>query len=87
MFVQYLVALAVAEACRAPGVLGAEGERVRIKWPNDIYVVARDGEKKKVGGILVNTSFGAGKVEIVIGVSFLFPIHAHGFADLDLTNI
>ncbi|KAI0705531.1 hypothetical protein C8Q76DRAFT_771266 [Earliella scabrosa] len=67
VFVQYLVALAVAEACRAPGVLGAEGERVRIKWPNDIYVVARDGEKKKVGGILVNTSFGAGKVEIVIG--------------------
>ena len=44
--------------------VGAEGERVRIKWPNDIYVVARDGEKKKVGGILVNTSFGAGKVEI-----------------------
>ncbi|OSC96489.1 class II aaRS and biotin synthetase [Trametes coccinea BRFM310] len=68
VFVQYLFALAVAEACRDPAVLGAEGARVRIKWPNDIYAeMPGTGERKKVGGILVNTSFGAGNVELVIG--------------------
>ncbi|RPD68132.1 hypothetical protein L226DRAFT_473904 [Lentinus tigrinus ALCF2SS1-7] len=69
VFVQYLFALAVAEACRSEQVLAAEGARVRIKWPNDIYAIARDGEKKKIGGILVNTSFGSGKVELVVGAS------------------
>ncbi|KAM5531359.1 hypothetical protein V8D89_014952, partial [Ganoderma adspersum] len=68
VFIQYLFALAVAEACRADRVLGDEaGSRVRIKWPNDIYGITHDGERKKLGGILVNTSFGAGKVEVVIG--------------------
>ncbi|KAH9886221.1 class II aaRS and biotin synthetase [Cubamyces lactineus] len=68
VFVQYLVALAVAEACRDPAVLGEVGARVRIKWPNDIYVeMPGTGEKKKIGGILVNTSFGTGNVELVIG--------------------
>ncbi|KAI9056285.1 class II aaRS and biotin synthetase [Trametes sanguinea] len=68
VFVQYLFALAVAEACRDPAVLGAEGARVRIKWPNDIYAeMPGTGERKKVGGILVNTSFGAGNVELVVG--------------------
>ncbi|KAI0330018.1 class II aaRS and biotin synthetase [Cubamyces sp. BRFM 1775] len=68
VFVQYLVALAVAEACRDRAVLGEEGARVRIKWPNDIYVeMPGTGEKKKIGGILVNTSFGTGNVELVIG--------------------
>ncbi|TFK89347.1 class II aaRS and biotin synthetase [Polyporus arcularius HHB13444] len=67
VFVQYIFALAVAEACRSEQALGAEGERVRIKWPNDLYAITRDGEKKKIGGILVNTSFGAGQVELVVG--------------------
>ncbi|KAI0654143.1 class II aaRS and biotin synthetase [Cubamyces menziesii] len=68
VFVQYLVALAVAEACRDRAVLGEVGARVRIKWPNDIYVeMPGTGEKKKIGGILVNTSFGTGNVELVIG--------------------
>ena len=74
VFVQYLFALAVAEACRSEQVLGSEGSRVRIKWPNDIYAIARNGEKKKIGGILVNTSFGSGKVELVIGASSSQPI-------------
>ncbi|EJF61872.1 hypothetical protein DICSQDRAFT_136396 [Dichomitus squalens LYAD-421 SS1] len=70
VFVQYLFALAVAEACRTDGVLGEEaGSRVRIKWPNDLYAITPDGERKKIGGILVNTSFGAGKVELVVGAS------------------
>ncbi|KAI0364526.1 class II aaRS and biotin synthetase [Pilatotrama ljubarskyi] len=73
VFVQYLFALAVAEACRDSAVLGPhDGGRVRIKWPNDIYAEmpgTAGGEKsaKKIGGILVNTSFGAGKIELVIG--------------------
>jgi biotin--protein ligase len=67
--VQYLFALAVVEACRDKSVLGDAAGPVRLKWPNDIYAVLGDGEgsKKKIGGILVNTSFASGKVDIVIG--------------------
>jgi biotin---protein ligase len=71
VFVQYLFGLAVAEACRSKAVLGELGDRVRLKWPNDLYVVTGDtlepAKTKKIGGILVNTSFSAGQVEIVIG--------------------
>ncbi|KAL0946048.1 hypothetical protein HGRIS_012321 [Hohenbuehelia grisea] len=69
VFVQYLFALAVAEACRTDEVLGPTGQRVRLKWPNDLYAVVGDGPNavKKIGGILVNTSFSSGKVDIVIG--------------------
>lgn len=66
VFIQYLFALAVVEACRDETVLGARGDQVRLKWPNDIYVDV--GEKKKIGGILVNTSFEGGTVNIVIGM-------------------
>ncbi|KAH8101771.1 class II aaRS and biotin synthetase [Cristinia sonorae] len=67
VFIQYLYALAVAEACRDPDVLGPFGERVRIKWPNDLYVVTDAGEKRKIGGILVHSSFQGGVTTIVIG--------------------
>lgn len=69
MFVQYLFALAVVEVCREDSVLGKRGENVRLKWPNDLYIVTGDSgeEKKKIGGILVNTSFLDGQVDIVIG--------------------
>ncbi|KAJ7845897.1 biotin-ligase [Mycena leptocephala] len=69
VFVQYLFALAVVEACRDESVLGEAAAPVRLKWPNDIYAVFGDGEgsKRKIGGILVNTSFAGGKVDIVIG--------------------
>ncbi|KAJ6463936.1 class II aaRS and biotin synthetase [Mycena sanguinolenta] len=66
VFVQYLFALAVVEACRDESVLGDAADPVRLKWPNDIYAVFGE-EKRKIGGILVNTSFGGGKVDIVIG--------------------
>lgn len=73
VFIQYLFALAVAEACRDPAVLGARfGGNVRVKWPNDIYALTLGGEWKKVGGILVNTSFMGGNVDVVIGMC-LFP--------------
>lgn len=46
---------------------GPEGERVRLKWPNDIYVLEADGTKKKIGGILITTNFMDNMMHIVIG--------------------
>lgn len=67
VFVQYLFGLAVVRACKDERVLGGErGASVRLKWPNDIYLDL-DGGKKKIGGILVNTSFIGGQVEVIIG--------------------
>ncbi|KAH7101647.1 biotin-protein ligase [Auriculariales sp. MPI-PUGE-AT-0066] len=73
-FVQYLFSIAVVEACRALLGAGAAGT-VRIKWPNDIYAVTRaDGGgvhdptvTKKLGGILVSTSFRGKEVDLIIG--------------------
>jgi biotin--protein ligase len=71
VFIQYLFALAVVDSCRDENVLGEKlGSKVRIKWPNDIYAdIGVDGKEdfKKVGGILVNTNFEGGKVDIVVG--------------------
>lgn len=49
-------------------MLGRLGEAVRLKWPNDIYALSEEGYRK-IGGILVNTSFGDGQITIIIGVS------------------
>ena len=56
-------------ACRNRRVLGSDrGAHVRLKWPNDIYVELPGSDtKKKVGGILVNTSFSGGNVDVVVG--------------------
>lgn len=72
VLIQYLTALAVAEAVDEDGRLG-----VRIKWPNDIYAQAEgvggteagSGKKGlvKIGGILVNTNFINGQWRIVVG--------------------
>lgn len=69
VFVQYLFALSVVEACRDESILGARGKAIRLKWPNDLYAVYGPGERerKKIGGILVNTSFTGGKIDIVVG--------------------
>ncbi|KAF8645813.1 hypothetical protein AX16_007556 [Volvariella volvacea WC 439] len=69
VFVQYLFALAVTEACRDDAVLGKAGSAVRLKWPNDIYAVVGDRpeDRKKIGGILVNTNFSGRKAEVIIG--------------------
>ncbi|KAH9994535.1 hypothetical protein BJV74DRAFT_770206 [Russula compacta] len=75
VFVQYLVGLAVIRACHDERALGAErGAHVRLKWPNDVYVdlpsssaTGTGSEKKKVGGILVNTSFSDGNMDVIIG--------------------
>ena len=85
VFIQYLFGLAVVEACRSPGVLGAFGDRVRLKWPNDIYVITERGAKK-IGGILVNTSFMASTVDIVIG-DFIFAIVNISYIDLCASRV
>ena len=72
VFVQYLFALAAVEACRDGSILGEHAERVKVKWPNDLYAFIGE-ERKKIGGILVNTSFMDGKVDIVIGVFACAP--------------
>ena len=48
----------------------AFGDRVRLKWPNDIYAFTQHAGIKKIGGILVNTSFMGGHVDIVVGTSY-----------------
>lgn len=70
VFVQYLAGLAIINACRNRRVLGSEhGARVKLKWPNDVYVELPGSSdmKKKVGGILVNTSFSGGNMDVVVG--------------------
>ncbi|KAF5325174.1 hypothetical protein D9619_009794 [Psilocybe cf. subviscida] len=71
VFLQYLFALSVVEACSDESVLGPKaGAHVRLKWPNDIYTsVGANGKDdlRKIGGVLVNTSFQGGQVDIVIG--------------------
>ncbi|KAJ7507177.1 class II aaRS and biotin synthetase [Mycena galericulata] len=75
VFVQYLFALAVVEACRDESVLGEAASPIRLKWPNDIYAVLddEDGSKKKIGGILVNTSFFWRKSRHRSGLNVLNP--------------
>lgn len=69
VFIQYLVALAVVDTARHEAVLGQYGDRVRIKWPNDVYIVDDSGEQKpvKVSGNLVYTTTDGESVDIVIG--------------------
>lgn len=72
VFIQYLFGLAVVEAIR--GVKGYERLGVCLKWPNDIYADVGEGEGmeryKKIGGILVNSSFSNGTFNLVIGAQF-----------------
>ena len=71
VFVQYLFGLAVVEAVRT--LPGYERIGVCLKWPNDIYADMGEGEGmaryKKIGGILVNSSFANGEFTIVTGAS------------------
>ncbi|KAI9432945.1 class II aaRS and biotin synthetase [Lactarius indigo] len=69
VFVQYLAGLAIINACRDRRILGDDyGTHVKLKWPNDLYVELPGSDtKKKVGGILVNTSFSGGNMDVIIG--------------------
>ena len=70
---QCLFSLAVAEARCREAVLGLTGSggSVRLKRPSDIYAVD-GGSKKKVGGVLANTSFGKGMADLAAGEIFPF---------------
>ena len=64
VFLQYLIALSVVESVRTRK--GYEEVPLRVKWPNDVY--AEDGDDlKKVGGLLVNSSFVQDEFLVVIG--------------------
>lgn len=69
VFVQYLVGLAVVEAITAQP--GMENLAIRLKWPNDIYAdlgdQAPDQRYRKIGGILINSSFRDGVFSLVAG--------------------
>ncbi|KAJ8596280.1 class II aaRS and biotin synthetase [Rhizopogon salebrosus TDB-379] len=73
VFIQYLYALAVVDACHALDPSSQWAHKIRLKWPNDIYGLFpsdKPGSKlepRKLGGILVNTSFGGGVADVVIG--------------------
>jgi len=73
VFIQYLFAIAVTDACRAIDPSRKWADRIKLKWPNDIYAefpsqdTWKKSELKKIGGILVNLNFGGGMVDIVIG--------------------
>lgn len=66
VFIQYLFGLAVTEACRKV-LPDTEGGRVRLKWPNDVYILREDGTKSKIGGILVTTNYMGDTMHVVIG--------------------
>ena len=55
----------------AVGVALAEAlhEQVRLKWPNDLWLVDADGNGRKLGGILIETvGAPAGARQVVVGV-------------------
>ncbi|KAI9273661.1 biotin-protein ligase [Sporodiniella umbellata] len=64
VFIQYLIANAIVESIRTRP--GYEQVPLRLKWPNDIYAETKDG-LKKVGGLLVNSSFMQNEFLLVIG--------------------
>jgi BirA family biotin operon repressor/biotin-[acetyl-CoA-carboxylase] ligase len=59
----HTITLTIALAC-VHGIQPHISEKVSIKWPNDIYV-----QNRKIGGILVESSFSGDRVEkVIIGV-------------------
>ncbi|KAI8818983.1 biotin-protein ligase [Fimicolochytrium jonesii] len=67
IFVQYLVGLSLVDAVRARP--GCENLPIHLKWPNDIYARVDDGPDglRKIGGILVTSSYQDGAFRMVIG--------------------
>ena len=57
-------AVAASDACDT-----VAGVRPLLKWPNDLVVAKPDGEERKVGGILSESSIKAdGQVAVVVGM-------------------
>jgi BirA family transcriptional regulator, biotin operon repressor / biotin---[acetyl-CoA-carboxylase] ligase len=62
-----LLGLPLAVGVAIAGVLAAEGVRLRLKWPNDLFVDAAGGIAK-AGGILVEARQSGSIQRIVVGV-------------------
>lgn len=72
VFIQYLAAVAIVEAVKTYDK-GYGDLPVRLKWPNDIYVLdpkspAGSPQYVKVGGILSNCAYSSGAYQIVLGI-------------------
>jgi biotin---protein ligase len=81
IFTQYLATLAVIEACRDKSVLGPEaGAYVKIKWPTNVYIIDKNGNGKKVGGVLVTKVDRAGGADLIIGEQTIMPLLIISFA-------
>jgi BirA family biotin operon repressor/biotin-[acetyl-CoA-carboxylase] ligase len=68
-----LAGLSLAVGCTVADTLDPAGERIRLKWPNDLFL---DGAK--LGGILIETSpLSTGERGVVIGIGLnLRPLPA-----------
>lgn len=68
VFAQYLFGLSVVEAVRTTE--GYQDVALHLKWPNDLYAdLGGDEGLKKIGGILVNSTFAGGDFTVIIGMS------------------
>lgn len=74
VFLQYLFGLSVVEAVR--NLPGYENLALHLKWPNDLYVnIGEDQGLRKIGGILVNSTYAGKDFSIIIGESFNCACH------------
>ncbi|KAJ9049770.1 biotin holocarboxylase synthetase [Entomophthora muscae] len=67
--IQYLASLAMVEGVKRKSGYGEL--ELYLKWPNDIYAIdysADEPIKRKVGGVLVNSSFASQSFSMIIGI-------------------
>ncbi|KAK5995307.1 Biotin--protein ligase [Cladobotryum mycophilum] len=72
VFIQYIAAIAIVEAIKSYDG-GYESLDVKLKWPNDIYLLDPTGsaDKKsyvKIGGILSQCTYSDGAYQIILGI-------------------
>jgi len=71
VFIQYLAALAVVKGIKSYSK-GYESLPVKLKWPNDVYVLDPSQPQKKaytkICGILVNSHYSAEEYISVVGI-------------------
>ena len=65
-----LSGLSLAVGVALADALDASGSRVRVKWPNDLWLVDPDGAQggRKLGGVLIETTSIGERRWVVIGV-------------------
>jgi len=60
--------LSLAVGCALAEALEPAGKRVRIKWPNDLWLIDADGSGRKLGGILIESQLRGEQRYLVVGV-------------------